>query len=240
MHRFYAPHLPAIGEPFPLPEDEARHLAQVLRLAPGDEVRVFDGRGREHAARVEQAGRGGALLRLGAAAAAAPEPPVRITLAPALLKQDRFDAVVRDATMLGVAGVQPVVTARTEAGARRGDPRQRADRWRRIAVSSAKQCGRAIVPLIEPPVPVADALDRLPRPLLLAIEPSAAAGTGALPARPETATLLVGPEGGWTPGEIDAARAAGASFVSFGQRTLRADAAPLVTLTVLLHEWGGL
>jgi 16S rRNA (uracil1498-N3)-methyltransferase len=240
MHRFYAPELPAIGELVDLPDDEGRHLVQVLRLAEGDDVRVFDGKGREHAARVERAGRGRASLRLGGPASAAPEAPVQVTLAAALLKGDRFDDVVRDATMLGAAAIQPIVTARTEIAARRGDPDRRVERWRRIAISSAKQCGRAVVPAVAAPLPFAGALRDLPRPLLLAVEPAAASGGGMPDGAPPAASLLVGPEGGWAPEEIDAARAAGARQVSFGRRTLRADAAPLVTLTVLLHEWGGL
>jgi len=240
MHRFHAPDLPPTGELVELPEDEARHLVQVLRLGPGDDVRVFDGHGREHEARVEHVARGRASLRVGPAVPAAPEAAVAVTLAAALIKGDRFDDVVRDATMLGVAAIRPIVTARTEIAARRGDPDRRVERWRRIAISSAKQCGRAVVPDILSPASFADALRDLPRPLLLAVEPSAADGGRIPDGVPQAASLLIGPEGGWAPEELDAARAAGACPVSFGRRTLRADAAPLVALTVLMHHWGAL
>ncbi len=240
MHRFHAPDLAPPGDLVELPDDEARHLVQVLRLQPGDEVRVFDGRGREHIARVEHAARGRASLRVGPAVPAAPEAAVQVTLAAALIKGDRFDDVVRDATMLGAAAIQPIVTARTEIAARRGDPDRRVERWRRIAVSSAKQCGRAVVPSIAPPKPFADALRDLPRPLLLAVEPAAASGGGIPDGAPQAASLLIGPEGGWAPEELETARAAGACPISFGRRTLRADAAPLVALTVIMHKWGSL
>ena len=119
MHRFYVPDLPHEGALVALSDEEARHLTQVLRLALGDEVRVFDGRGREHEARVEVAARQRAEVRVGAQAAAAPEVGVRLTLAAALLKGDKFDDVVRDAAMLGVHVVCPLVTARTEVPAAR-------------------------------------------------------------------------------------------------------------------------
>ena len=151
LHRFYAPGADRADLAVDLPSDEARHLTQVLRLGTGAAVRVFDGRGREHAAVVTEAGRGGVRIRTGTAVAAPPEPGVRVTLGVALLKGRKVDAVVRDATMLGVAEVQPLVTARTDVPARRFGAAA-AERWTRIAVASAKQCGRAVVPCVRPPV----------------------------------------------------------------------------------------
>ncbi len=237
MHRFYVPDLPHEGALVALSEEEARHLTQVLRLELGDSVRVFDGRGREHDARVEVTARQRAEVRVGAHAAPAPEVPVRLTLAAALLKGDKFDDVVRDATMLGVHVVCPLVTARTEVPAARAGKVSRVERWKRVALNSVKQCGRAVVPEIHEPLALADALPRFPRPLIALAEPSLSAGTAALPARPDTATVLVGPEGGWAPAECEALAAAGATLFSLGGRTLRADAAPLVALTALLWEW---
>lgn len=240
MHRFYVPDLPHEGALVALSDEEARHLTQVLRLGLGDQVRVFDGRGREHLARVEVAARQRAEVRVGAQAIAAPEVPVRLTLAAALLKGDKFDDVVRDAAMLGVLVVCPLVTARTEVPAARAGKVSRVDRWTRVVLSSVKQCGRAVVPEVEEPQALADALSRLPRPLIALVEPSLAAGTATLPPRPEAATVLVGPEGGWAPAEVEALAEAGATLFSLGGRTLRADAAPLVALTALLWEWRAL
>ena len=148
MHRFYVPDLPHEGALVALSDEEARHLTQVLRLELGDSVRVFDGRGREHDARVEVTARQRAEVRVGAHAAPAPEVPVRLTLAAALLKGDKFDDVVRDAAMLGVHVVCPLVTARTEVPAARAGKVSRVERWKRVALNSVKQCGRAVVPEI--------------------------------------------------------------------------------------------
>src|SRR5690606_33967829 len=110
----------------------------------------------------------------------------------------------------------------------------RVDRWRRVAVSAAKQCGRSVVPEVLEAAPLDEAIPALPRPLIVLAEPSSAASPAPLPPAPAAATVVVGPEGGWTPAEIEALAAAGATFFQVGGRTLRADAAPLVALAVLL------
>jgi len=112
--RFFVPGACAAGDLVALPDEEAEHLARVLRLKPGDRVRVFNGTGAEFDATLAEVTRVGARVRLDTPAAAAPEPRVAITLVQAVLKGDKMDDVIRDAVMLGVAAVQPIVTRRTE------------------------------------------------------------------------------------------------------------------------------
>ena len=225
-----------------LGEDEARHLTQVLRLKIGAEILVFDGAGREFRARVEGIARDGADVRLIAEVDAAPEPAVRLTLAQAALKGEKMDDVVRDATMMGVSAIEPLVTANTAAHMKTG---RAPERWRRIAIASAKQCRRAVVPAIGTGMPFDDwlAADRAAFRLIL-VEPSASV-EGHAPAglgtnRPESASLLVGPEGGWSPEELSAALRADCLPVTLGKRTLRADAVPIVAIGVLQFLWGDL
>ena len=248
--RFYAPDAARSGQTVELPRGEAHQLAHVLRLGRGAAVRVFDGRGREFSARVETVGRSAATVHTLEPQAPAREPAVRLRLALAILKGRATDTVVRDATMLGVAAVQPLQTARSRP-APEGAPAA-VERWRAIAVSSAKQCGRAVVPEIAP----AASFLQFAR---LSHQPSATAGElrillvePALPAphesirvlagraAPAAATIAVGPEGGWTDGELDAAAAAGFTPLTLGARTLRADAAPAAAIAVLQHVWGDL
>ena len=228
-----------------LSEEEARHLARVLRLGVGDEVAVFDGNGREFRARVEQIGREGAVARLIAGIESVPEPAVRLTLAQSAIKGDRMDDVIRDATMMGVAAIEPLVTEHTAAQLK---PGRAPDRWRRIAIASAKQCGRAVVPSIGRGATLPEWLaeDRSSVRLLL-LEPSAGGpkrGQPPFPARrdqpPASASLLVGPEGGWSAAEIEAAIAAGYEPITLGRRTLRADAVAIVAIGVLQYGWGDL
>jgi 16S rRNA (uracil1498-N3)-methyltransferase len=232
-----------------LADDEARHLSQVLRLRAGDEVTVFDGAGREFRARVERLSRDGADLSLLGESPAVAEPSVRLTLAQAVLKGDKMDDVVRDATMMGVTAIEPLITAHTVAHMKPGGA---PERWRRIAVASAKQCRRAVLPSMGVGTTFDDwlARDRAEAKLIL-VEPAfgaespsvsnATTGYTDLQKRaPGSASLLVGPEGGWSTDEIERARRAGYLSLTLGRRTLRADAVPVVALSVLQYVWGDL
>jgi 16S rRNA (uracil1498-N3)-methyltransferase len=248
LPRFLAAIDPASGTAR-LSEDEARHLAHVLRLGVGDDVAVFDGAGREFRARVEQISRDGASVRVVEELSAALEPAVRVTLAQAALKGEKMDDVVRDATMMGVAAIEPLVTDHTAAHLKEG---RAPERWRRIALASAKQCGRAVVPRIGDGTRFGEwiARDRSELKLLL-VEPAAAAAVPATSGKwgqppfsgvppPASASLLIGPEGGWSAAEVQAAVAAGYVPLTLGRRTLRADAMPVVALGVLLYLWSDL
>jgi 16S rRNA (uracil1498-N3)-methyltransferase len=244
--RFFAPDVHAPGEVTALPEEEGRHLTRVLRLRPGDSVRVFNGRGGEFDAVIDSAGRTGVIVRIGGPQAAAREARVAITLAQAVLKGDKMDDVVRDAVMIGVTAIQPIVTARSEVTRAALERGTRTARWQRVAVSSAKQCGRAVVPAILEPLAF-DALPeaiggmRLPGPAFMLVEPGASAESMALSeieaAPPREATLVVGPEGGWTPAEITSA-AGPCRLLTLGGRTLRADAMATIAVAALYARWG--
>lgn len=239
--RFHAPDA-AEGRTVALPEDEAQHLSRVLRLKRGSGVIVFDGRGREFDGIVEKSGKAEVLVAVGAPRPAAlREPRVAVTLAQAVLKGDKMDDVVRDAVMIGAAAIQPMVTSRSEvtlAAVQRG---RRRERWQRIAVSSAKQCGRAVVP----PVLEAATFGEIVEPgsigpAVMFVEPGAGGTVTPLTSLaiepPTEVAVFLGPEGGWTPAEIEAA-ARVAHLVSAGSLTLRADAMATVALASLFTLW---
>jgi 16S rRNA (uracil1498-N3)-methyltransferase len=226
-----------------LPADESHHLARVLRLEPGADVTVFDGAGREWSGRVATVTRSLATVELGAPRTPAAEPLVHVTLGIGWLKGDQMESVVRDATMLGVSAIRPIVSDHVtvaERAWRAGGP---IDRWRRVAIASAKQCGRAVVPDLLPTALLSDAMREPDRGLqLICVEPAQANGwgptPGGLPPRPVRAVIYVGPEGGWSAREIADAGSAGLVPVGLGPRTLRAEAAPTVALSVLWSAWG--
>jgi 16S rRNA (uracil1498-N3)-methyltransferase len=237
--RFLADSIDVASSTAHLSADEARHFSQVLRLDSGDEIAVFDGAGREFLARVEEVDRNGATVRLLEPIEPAAEPAVRMTLAQAYLKGEKMDDVVRDATMMGVTVIAPLVTEHTVR-----HPRTH-DRWKKIAVSSAKQCGRAVVPPVGAATTFAEWLPADTSAMrLMLVEPSASIEGHPLSTlagdRPESATLLVGPEGGWSSGEIEAAVRAGYLPITIGHRTLRADAVPIVAIGLLQFVWGDL
>jgi 16S rRNA (uracil1498-N3)-methyltransferase len=239
--RFYAPAARAPGELIALPSDEAEHLTRVLRLAAGSAVRVFDGRGHEFDASVEHIAKRDVSVRVGAPRAAAPEPRVAITLAQAALKGDRMDDVVRDAVMLGVAAIQPIVTDRTEVSLAALERGRRRERWERIAVSSTKQCGRAVVPPVMSPISFDALVARRAADAtapLLCVEPSAAGAAtpiSSLNIAATDVTLVIGPEGGWSAAEID--KAGKWQRVTLGARTLRAETVPVIAIAALFTRW---
>jgi 16S rRNA (uracil1498-N3)-methyltransferase len=248
VHRFFAPAVDPGDETVALPRDEAEHLTRVLRLGVGDEVAIFDGRGREYLARVVSALRRDVRVQVLSRLEAAAEPVVALTVAIGVLKGDKMDDVVRDTVMLGAAAVQPLVTRRTEvtvAALLRG---ARVDRWRRVALASAKQARRAVLPEIRTPLTLESYLDEpAPEPALrlMLVEPAAGQPAEPLSALrrdhpPSEAAVLIGPEGGWTAAECAAARERGVRLVTLGARTLRADAVPVAAVSVLQFLWGDL
>jgi len=240
VHRFYAPDLADSGV-VDLPEDEAHHLARVLRLRSGDTIAVFDGRGREAVARVESVSTRRVSVRVLDKRSPAPEPKVAVTLAQALLKRDNMDRVVRDAVMLGVAAVQPFVSRRTEVPLKALARGGRQDRWERTVISSVKQCGRAVVPPVYPTKEFRAVLESGAGERLMFVEPGAGAIVQDLTSlegqQPVSAAVFIGPEGGWDAQELEDAAAAGVKLVSFGGRVLRADAAAAAVISVLRYVW---
>ena len=243
--RAYAPDLDPSQKTAALSPEESAHLIRVLRLDAGARVLVFDGRGAQHLARITTAAKDRVTLALLEPAPPAPEPRVRLTLAQAVLKGEKMDAVIRDATMMGVSAVIPLITDRTVIPRSAVEIRRVRERWHRIAVASAKQCGRATVPDIGPPERLTALFEAQDAPDVLRlqlVEPGAAESEkqdDGLPVEPSHAGTLIaiGPEGGWSPEEVAQAREVGWHQWTLGARTLRAESAPLAALSILTYIW---
>jgi len=249
MFRFYAPTANKAGIKIALPIEEAHHLNRVLRLEIGAPLQVFDGCGHEHSATVVETDGANVSVLTGAAILPATEPLVHITLAMSLLKGRKMDSVVRDATMLGISKLQPLVTTHTESpNIQLGRSAKNLNRWTRVAVSSTKQCGRSIIPHIEAPLSFEHFInshgssDEL---RALFVEPELRGNSQSLetmhtlskePA-PRFAVITIGPEGGWTSGELDMARNHGFRLWTLGSRTFRSDVLPVAILSVLNFIW---
>ena len=242
--RFHVPGVDATLDRVELPEDEAEHLVRVLRLGVGDDVEIFDGRGKIWRAEIVQVGKKSASVRVIEPSIPARELGVRLSLICSVLKGDKMDEVVRDAVMLGVSSIRPMVSERSDVSLQSMARSSRIARWQRIAVASAKQCGRAVVPVIHDAAPIdwywADPTGAA---RIMCVEPSAALGevigVQAVP-KAAAADLIIGPEGGWAVAEVAAAHDSGAILMSLGGRTLRADAVPIIAMTALLTTWGEL
>jgi 16S rRNA (uracil1498-N3)-methyltransferase len=174
------------------------------------------------------------------------ESGVALTLAQAVLKGDKMDDVIRDAVMLGVSAIQPIVTRRSETTVAALMKGARVERWRRVALASVKQSRRAVLPEIRMPLTLETALGEPAAALrLMLVEPAASVDVEPIsvlqraPA-PADAMLFVGPEGGWAPEEWTLAAAHGVRLMALGPRTLRADAVPVAAISVLQFLWGEL
>jgi len=235
--RLYVDAALAESPAFALPPDAVRH-AQVLRLQPGDDITLFDGRGGEWSARVEAMARRDVRVSVLVHRAIERELPGAVTLALAMPAGDRMDWVVEKATELGVAAIVPLIAERSvlRLAGERAEKRQA--HWQSIAIAACEQCGRNRVPSIVEVQPLTTWLAGLATVatgearLLLGWRdatpwPQAVARAGS------TLTLLSGPEGGFTNLEEDSARLRGFVAVQLGPRVLRADTAPLACLAAI-------
>ncbi|HKW99385.1 MAG TPA: RsmE family RNA methyltransferase [Bryobacteraceae bacterium] len=225
------------GDRAELTGDGARHLARVLRAEPGQRYELSDNH-QLYLAEIAEVAPKGVTFRIVEALPAGPAASA-ITLYAALIKFDRFEWMIEKATELGVARIVPINTDRTEKGLDTA-ARKRAERWRKIARESSEQSRRLTLPEIAPADTFANALHDASRhryfleeqpgaePLFAALPPSA----DRKPA--DVIALLVGPEGGWTDREREAARAAGWRAVSLARNILRAETAAVAALAVLL------
>jgi 16S rRNA (uracil1498-N3)-methyltransferase len=248
LRRFYAPKIAfaSDGKTVALGADEARHAHDVLRLETGDEVFVFDGEGHEyHCVIAQLTSHSGTLNVMEEMSPASPESPLDLTLAVALLKGEKFDLVVQKATELGVTRLAPLITARADVRIREpADARKKADRWTRIAFESAKQCGRAQLMLVDPPMNLDDFFRSITDVQLkltyTARDGDPHADLAKIEMKDACVAAMIGPEGGWTDDELKQARANGCKVVTLGGRILRAETAALAVATLLQHRFGDL
>jgi 16S rRNA (uracil1498-N3)-methyltransferase len=224
---------------------ESHHLARVLRLKAGATVVAVDGTGRDYTVRIERVGIETTGTIVGAAARDT-ESPFAITLVQGLPKGDKMEAIIRAATELGVARVIPAITARTvvRLDAARGEARLA--RWQRVAREAAKQCGRSRLPIVEPARPLPSVVAEPAGPAVVRVclweeERAPLAGiVASFEEPPAGAIVIVGPEGGLTREEVDAARAAGWRIAGFGPRLLRTETAGPAIIAALQFRFGDL
>jgi len=229
----------SVGLTVPLPAAAAHHAVRVVRLGVGDALTLFDGTGGEYAATLTRVDRNDVEARIESFDPVERESPLPVTLAQAIVANDAMDYAVRKATELGVAAIQPIVTERSAPlpAGERGD--KRLAHWMGVAAAACEQCGRNRIPLLAPPAAWNDWLAAWSGTGILLVPGSA--GTLATLSRPQPpVALAIGPEGGFAPREVDAARKAGFAAVSFGPRVLRSETAAAAGLAAMQTLWGDL
>jgi 16S rRNA (uracil1498-N3)-methyltransferase len=224
---------------------ELQHLRRVLRLGPGDHVTLFDDAGVEHDAVIRSFGSDSATVEILRSYDAQRESSLDLTLAVGLTKGDKIDVVVEKATELGVQTIVPFVSAYTVPQLNERKIATRSQRWQKIALNAAKQCGRARIPEVLPLCEFHQLVSR-PRPDTLKIcfwEKEAQQSLGDLQnAQGNAKSLLiaVGPEGGFSAEEAALAAEHGFFLASLGRRILRAETAAITAVSLAQFLWGDL
>ncbi|MFC5458313.1 16S rRNA (uracil(1498)-N(3))-methyltransferase [Massilia niabensis] len=243
MPRFYCPQPLTGGALVDLPESVAHHL-HVVRMQPGAELTLFDGHGGQYGATLVDIGKRRASASVGAHEPVEVELPYAVTLAQGLPEGSKMDWIIEKAVELGVAAVQPLAAQRSVVRLSGERAEKRHAHWQGVIVAASEQSGRNRLAALSP---LADfgrwlgTAPAAPQPrILLSPRATQSLAGWAQASSPQPLTLLVGPEGGFTREEEDAALAAGALALSMGPRVLRTETAALAALAMLGGIWNGI
>ncbi len=222
--------------------DEVRHIRRVLRLKRGDEIVVFDGSGTEYEGTIVEEGPSSVVMKIQNIFSSKTESHLEITLAQSLLKKDRMDYLIQKATELGVKEIIPFISSRSVPLIEKSERLKRYHRWERIAVEASKQCGRGVVPKIEPLQDYSEVLESASVDSLRLIlwEREGARLKEVLEGSEEKTEIffIIGPEGGLSQEEVDQARRNRFTPVNLGRRILRSETASLCLVSILQYVWG--
>lgn len=223
----------AEGMSLVLPENTTAHLTRVLRLAVGARFVLFNGDGCDYEAQLLSLAKKGAEAQVLSRREVQNESSLRITLAQAVARGEKMDLILQKATELGVAGFAPLLTERTEVklDAERGD--KRLAHWRGVVASACEQSGRARIPSVAPPLPLANFLTQKAMGRVIHFDPDADASLRDVPLDETDLALVIGPEGGLGERDLAQLRSAGALGVRLGPRILRTETAGLAALAAV-------
>ena len=239
--RIFLDNTPTDGQ-LALAPEEAHYLATVLRLRTGDAVTAFNGRGMEWNTRVTGLTRRAGLLEVVDTVQPLAESELELTLVQAIVKSEAMDTIVQKATELGVKRITPVLTEYGVVKLDEARAEKKRDHWQSVAASACEQCGRVRLPLIDAPLPLkhwfGNKAERVDTELIL--QPGAATPLTGIEAPKTKVCVLIGPEGGFSDGELEDADVAGFRPVSLGPRVLRTETAAVATLAILQSLWGDL
>jgi 16S rRNA (uracil1498-N3)-methyltransferase len=225
------------GETIRLAAGASHHLVRVLRQRRGTNICVFNGRGGEYLACMLDESSKHTELRVEEFIDVDTESPLQITLLQCLCRADRMDLIVQKAVELGVHAIVPVLCQRG-SHLNSGGITKKHERWRQIAISACEQSERTAVPEIAEPANLNIAVAATSSPLKLLLNPANGVGLKQFSDNVQSISILIGPEGGLAPVEIQAAHDAGFQSLKFGPRVLRTETAGIVALAACQLQWG--
>lgn len=238
--RLFSPVEVSPNRPLTLDGERAHYVGRVLRLKVGAKVVVFDGHGGEYAATVRRISKNGLELAVGEHDPREAEPPLKIHLVQAVSRGDRMDVAIQKTTELGVTRITPVLSERSVVRLSADRAARRLEHWISIARNACEQCGRNRLPRIDPPCTLAEWLgqnaDGDDNGIVL--HPEGGTPLTELGAADAVLTLLIGPEGGFSDGELELATGAGYRPAAMGPRTLRTETAAIAAIAILQSHFG--
>ncbi|ADO32341.1 TPA: 16S rRNA (uracil(1498)-N(3))-methyltransferase [Neisseria meningitidis] len=238
MPRFHLPENLSVGQTVALPDNIVRHL-NVLRVRPNENITLFDGKGKAHAARLTVLEKRRAEAEILHEDTTDNESPLNITLIQSISSGERMDFTLQKSVELGVTAIQPVISERCIVRLDGERAAKRLARWQEIVISACEQSGRNTVPPVLPIIGYREALDKMPSEstkLIMSINRARKLGDIRQPSG--AIVFMVGPEGGWTEQEEQQAFDAGFQAVTLGKRILRTETAPLAALAAMQTLWG--
>ena len=242
MNSFYIEGVGEIGAVARLKPEDARHAAQVLRMRHDDEFYAVDESGRRFLAEMREVSREECTALL-YEELADNEADVKITLYMGIPKADKLDFIAQKITELGASRLVPVKMERCVVKSDEKDGKKRQERLEKIAREAAKQCKRAHVPEILPPMTWKQTADAMRKHDLLLVPWEYAQGFGLLAAKaalPDARNIgiVIGPEGGMSSHEVNALKAIGARAITLGPRILRTETAAVAACAMAMLLWG--
>lgn len=238
MPRFYCAMPFSVGQSVELPDRVAHHM-HVLRLVPGNLIVLFNGDGNEYVAAVSSISKKSAFAEIKTISSQDTELPYAVTLAQALPEAAKMDWIVEKAVELGAAVFQPLAAQRCVVKLSQERAEKKVSHWQGIIVAACEQCGRNRIPLLAEPADFGNWITQHDMHLRIMLTPRAeqSLSSWARHHPPQAVTLLVGPEGGFTEQEENAARANNVLPLSMGPRVLRTETAGLAALAALNAVW---
>ncbi|MBA6413552.1 16S rRNA (uracil(1498)-N(3))-methyltransferase [Parahaliea sp. F7430] len=235
--RFYSSQVLEPQRELTLEPGPSAHIARVLRMTLGQPLRLFDGEGKEFSASIVALDKRAVTVSLETELERDVESPLAIELGIGISRGDRMDWVLQKATELGVTRVVPLFTERTEVKLKGERAQKKQQHWQQVIISACEQCGRNRLPALELPTDVNQWLQHCQAERRFVLHHRGTAADSGCPA-PTSVALAVGPEGGLSAVEIEAAQALGFEPLTLGPRVLRTETAPLAAIAILQARWG--
>jgi len=245
MHRFYLPPEQCQSDHLTLEGPEAHHALHVLRVRRAEQVLILDGAGAERLCQVDQTGRDTLTLRV-REKHCVPPPPCQITLIQALPKGKLFESIVQKATELGVSRIVPLLSERSVAHLQGRDISRKTAKWQGVALEAIKQCGSAWLPKVEAPLTLQEVLaqeNKYDLSFVGSLQPNAEHPRNHFfefrrthHRGPSSVCIWIGPEGDFTPTELDLIQSAAAFPITLGRLVLRTETAAIYFLSILNYE----